>query len=62
MLESRNMKDADSSCSNTLPNKVEINLDVLGALMMNGVGRHVDSADIIAVNQGSLTERNMQLN
>jgi len=56
------MKNVDISCSNTLPNKVEINLDVLGALMLNGVGRHVDSADIIAVNQGSLTERNMQLN
>ena len=56
------MKNVDSSCSNTLPNKVEINLDVLGALMLNGVGRHIYCADIIAVNQSSLIERNMQLN
>ena len=56
------MKNANSSCSNTLPNKVKINLNMFGALMLNGVGRHIYCADIIAVNQSSLTERNMQLN
>ena len=47
------MKNVDSSCSNTLPNKVEINLDMLGALMLNGVGRHVYGDDVVAVDQNS---------
>jgi len=55
------MKDADSSCSNTLPNKVKINLNMFSALMLYGIGRHVDGADIIAVNQGSSANRRMQL-
>ena len=56
------MKDADNSFSNTLPNKMKINLNMFGALMLYGVGRHVDGADIVAVNQGSSANRRMQLN
>jgi len=55
------MKNADNSCSNTLLNKVKINLNMFGALMLYGIGRHVDGADIIAVNQGSSANRCMQL-
>ena len=56
------MKNANNSYSNPLPNKVETNLDVLGALMLKEVGRHVNCADVIAVDQGNPTNRNMQLN
>jgi len=31
------MKNADITKSNALPNEVEINLNMLGALMLNGV-------------------------
>jgi len=56
------MKDADSSFSNTLPNKMKINLNMFGALMLDGIGGHVDGADVVAVNQGSPANRCMQLN
>jgi len=55
------MKNANSSYNNTLPNKVKINLNMFGALMLYGIGRHVDNADIVAVNQGSSANRRMQL-
>jgi hypothetical protein len=32
------MHDADITNRNVLPDKVKINLNVLGALMLNGVG------------------------
>jgi hypothetical protein len=35
----------------TLANKVKINLDMFGALMLDGVGGHVDNADIVTINQ-----------
>jgi len=35
--------------SNVLPNKVKIDLDVLGALMLDGVGGHVYGADIVTI-------------
>ena len=47
------MKNADSSCSNTLPNKVKIDLNMFGALMLNRVGRHVYGDDVVAVDQNS---------
>jgi hypothetical protein len=36
---------------NTLVDKVRINLNMLGALVLNGVGGEVDGADIILVDQ-----------
>ena len=30
---------------------------MFGALVLNGVGRHVHSADVVAVNQSSATQR-----
>ena len=43
------MQNTDITKSNTLPDEVKIDLDVLGALMLDGVGGHVDSADIITI-------------
>lgn len=56
------MKNVVSSCSNSLPNEAEVDLHVLGALMLDGVGGHVNSADVVALDQSSLTEQCMQLN
>ena len=38
------MHDADGTNGNALPYKVETDLDVLGVLMLNGVGEHVDGS------------------
>jgi hypothetical protein len=40
---------------------VEINLDVLGALVLDGVGGHVDGADVVAVDQRRAARRSMKL-
>jgi hypothetical protein len=45
-LEEMNVPDG-----NTLVNKVEINLNMLGALVLNGVSEEVDGAEIVAVDQ-----------
>jgi hypothetical protein len=45
--------DMNVTKSNPLANKMKINLDMLCTLMLNLVGGHVDSADIVAANQGS---------
>jgi hypothetical protein len=45
------MEDTNVPDGNTLTDKVKINLNILGALVLNGVGGEVDNADIIAVDQ-----------
>jgi hypothetical protein len=55
------MKYTDITNSNTLPNKMEINLDMLGALMLDGVGGHVDSADVVTVDQSGFAKWRMKL-
>jgi hypothetical protein len=35
---------------------VEVNLDMLCALMLNGVGGEVDSADVVAVDESALRQ------
>ena len=58
---SRNMENTDSSSSNTLPNKVKVNLNMFGAFMLDKVWRHVDSADVITIDQSALLRWSMQL-
>jgi hypothetical protein len=47
-------RDMNISDGDTLANEVEINLNMLRALMLDGVGGEVDCANVIAVDQGSL--------
>jgi hypothetical protein len=47
-------QDMNISDGDTLANEVEINLNMLRALMLDGVGGEVDCADVVAVDQGSL--------
>ena len=42
-------------------NEVKINLDVLGTLMLDWVGRNVESTDVVTIHQCSATERGMKL-
>jgi len=47
------MKDTKVTNCNPLPDEVEINLDLLSALMRNRVGGHVDRADVVTIHQCS---------
>jgi hypothetical protein len=53
--------DADIPDNNMLTNKVKIDLDMLHPLMLDGVGREVDDADVVAVNHGIPGEGTMKL-
>jgi hypothetical protein len=50
----RSMEDTNVSDGNALVNKVKINLNILGALVLNGVGGEVDGANVVAVYQSGL--------
>jgi hypothetical protein len=47
------MKDADLADGNLLSDKIKINLHMLGALMLNGVGGKVHGADVVVVDKGT---------
>ena len=55
------MKDTKITNSHALSNKVEINLDVLGTLMLNRIGGHVDSTDVITINQFGVAKGSVEL-
>ena len=40
----------------TLPNKAEINLNVLRELMLDRIGGEVDSTDVVVINQGGMAK------
>jgi hypothetical protein len=47
----RDVEDTNVPDGNALADKVKINLNMLGALVLNGVGGEVDDVDIIAIDQ-----------
>jgi hypothetical protein len=53
--------DADITDDHTFPHKVEVDLDMLCALVLNGVSGEVDGANIIAVDEGALRQRSVEL-
>jgi hypothetical protein len=55
------MQDADITDGNASPDEVEVDLDMLYALVLNGVGGEVDGADVIAVDESALRQRSMEL-
>jgi hypothetical protein len=55
-MEYTNLADGD-----LLTNKVEINLSVLCALVLYGVGGEVDGTDVVAVDKSALTQRTVKL-
>jgi hypothetical protein len=48
------VQNADITDGNAFPDEVEVNLDMLCTLMLNGVGGEVDGADVVAVDKSSL--------
>ena len=55
------MEHTDLTHGNTIANEVEIDLDVLGALVLDGVRGHVDCADIVTEHNRSRRRRSMKL-
>ncbi len=39
---------------NAFPDEVEVDLDMLRTLVLNGVGEEVDDADVVAVDESAL--------
>jgi hypothetical protein len=48
------MDHTDITDGHAFPHKVEINIDLLHALVLNGVGGAVDGADVVIVDNGVL--------
>ena len=55
------MENANLSQSNLLTDEVDVDLDMLGTTMMDGVGGHIDNADIVAVDNRSQGNRDVRL-
>jgi hypothetical protein len=55
------VKDANSSTSYPFADEVEVDFDMLRALVLDGVGGEVDGADVVAENQGARGQRTVEL-
>jgi hypothetical protein len=54
------MQDVDITDGHTFPHKVEVDLDMFLALVLNGVSGEVDGADVITVDEGALRQRSVE--
>jgi hypothetical protein len=43
------------------PHKLEVDLDMLHTLVLNGVAGEVDDADVVTVDEGALHQRSVEL-
>ena len=57
----RDMKNPHIPDGDTLTNEVEIELDMLRVLMLDGVGGEVYGADVVTIDKGAPRQRTMQL-
>jgi hypothetical protein len=55
------MQDVDMTNGHTFVHKVQDDLDMLCALVLNEVGGELDIADIVAVDEGALDQWGMEL-
>ena len=55
------MQNTKITNGDSLPNEVKIDLNVLGSLMLNRVGGHVDSTNVVTIHQCGAPKRGMQL-
>jgi hypothetical protein len=46
---------------NLFTNEVQIKIDMLHVLMLNGIGRQVDTTDIVAIDKCDVGQRGVQL-
>jgi hypothetical protein len=55
------MEDTDLTNDNLLSDEMKINLHMLRALMLNGVGGEVHGADVVAVDESATRWRSLEL-
>ena len=55
------MENTDFPQGDLLADKVDVDLDMLGATMMDRVGGHIDRADVVVVDNGRNSNRDMKL-
>jgi hypothetical protein len=55
------VQDVNITDGHAFPHKVEVDLDMLRALVLNGVGGEVDSTDAVAVDEGALYQWSVEL-
>jgi hypothetical protein len=48
------VQDTDITDGNAFPDEVEVDLDMLCILVLNRVGREVDSGDVVTVDERAL--------
>jgi hypothetical protein len=55
------VQDVDITDGYAFPHKVEVDLDMLHVLLLNGVGGVVDGVDIVVVDEGALHQQSVEL-
>jgi hypothetical protein len=60
-MRRRHIEDSNLSQGYLLTDKVNVNLYVFSATMMHRIGSHVDSTDIVAINNSGLGKWNVKL-
>jgi hypothetical protein len=55
------VQDADITDGNMFPDEIEVDLDMLCALALNGVGEEVDDTDVVAIDESALQQQSMAL-
>jgi hypothetical protein len=55
------VQDVNITDGHAFPHKVEVDLDMLRALVLNGVGGEVDSTDAVVVDEGALYQWSVEL-
>jgi hypothetical protein len=60
-MRGRYVENTDFPQGDLLAGKVDVDLDMLGATMMDRVGGHIDRAGIVAVDNGRNSNRDVKL-
>jgi hypothetical protein len=61
LMGGQNMKNSNLPQGHLLMDEVDVNLDMLHAPMMDQVGCHIDSTDVVTVDNGGGVQRDMEL-
>jgi len=54
------VENTDFPQGDLLTDEVDVDLDMLGATMMDRVGGHIDRADVVAIDNGRNNNRNVK--
>jgi hypothetical protein len=55
------VQDTDITDGHVFLHKVEVDIDMLRALMLNGVGGEVDGTDVVTVDECALRQQSVEL-